>query len=164
MGAQKIMDEQTIIPETLILTSGSFLNLLNTLVNTFGSAGESMIFQMGHENGMAFCREIMNNIDRRGELLEDLFKKVIKSASKIGWANMVVEEFNPQTGNIKVVLQDNSFKQYCLRLDMPQCFFLRGYLSGIIKELTNMDYRFSRSECYAHGDEHCSIRLVAENL
>jgi len=155
--------ERTVIPENLVLTSGSFLNLLNTLVNTFGSAGESMIYQMGHENGMVFCREVVSKINNEGESLEDIFEKVINSASQIGWANMVVEEFNPQNGKIKVVLQDNSFKQFCLRLNMPQCFFLRGYISGIIKELTNVDYQFSRSECYAHGDEHCSIRLVAED-
>jgi len=156
-------NEKTVIPENLVLTSGSFLNLLNTLVNTFGSAGESMIYQMGYENGMVFCREVISKISHEGESLEDLFEMVIKSASQIGWANMVVEEFNPQTGNIKVVLQDNSFKEFCLRLNMPQCFFLRGYLSGIIKELTNVDYTFSRSECYAHGDKHCSIRLVVED-
>ena len=155
--------ERTVIPQNLVLTSGSFLNLLNTLVNTFGSAGESMIYQMGHENGMVFCREVVSKINNEGESLENLFEMVINSASQIGWANMVVEEFNPQNGKIKVVLQDNSFKQFCLRLNMPQCFFLRGYISGIIKELTNVDYQFSRSECYAHGDEHCSIRLVADD-
>jgi len=155
--------EKTGIPKNLVLTSGSFLNLLNTLVNTFGSAGESMIYQMGHENGMVFCREVVSKINNEGESLENLFVRVINSANQIGWANMVVEEFNPQNGKIKVVLQDNSFKQFCLRLNMPQCFFLRGYISGIIKELTNVDYQFSRSECYAHGDEHCSIRLVAED-
>lgn len=155
--------ERTGIPKNLVLTSGSFLNLLNTLVNTFGSAGESMIYQMGHENGMVFCREVVSKINNEGESLENLFVRVINSANQIGWANMVVEEFNPQKGKIKVVLQDNSFKQFCLRLNMPQCFFLRGYISGIIKELTNVDYQFSRSECYAHGDEHCSIRLVAED-
>jgi len=156
-------NERTVIPQNLVLTSGSFLNLLNTLVNTFGSAGESMIYQMGHENGMVFCREVVSKINNEGESLEKLFEMVINSASQIGWANMVVEEFNPQNGKIKVVLQDNSFKQFCLRLNMPQCFFLRGYISGIIKELTNVDYQFSRSECYAHGDEHCSIRLVADD-
>ena len=155
--------ERTVIPQNLVLTSGSFLNLLNTLVNTFGSAGESMIYQMGHENGMVFCREVVSKINNEGESLENLFEMVINSASQIGWANMVVEEFNPQNGKIKVVLQDNAFKHFCLRLNMPQCFFLRGYISGIIKELTNVDYQFSRSECYAHGDEHCSIRLVAED-
>ncbi|HHL41375.1 MAG TPA: hypothetical protein ENJ36_01805 [Candidatus Bathyarchaeota archaeon] len=163
MGEKKMTSERTVIPENLVLTSGSFLNLLNTLVNTFGSAGESMIYQMGHENGMVFCREVVSKINNEGESLENLFEMVINSASQIGWANMVVEEFNPQNGKIKVVLQDNSFKQFCLRLNMPQCFFLRGYISGIIKELTNVDYQFSRSECYAHGDEHCSIRLVAED-
>ncbi len=157
-------DSNMIMPENLVLTSGSFLKLLDTLVNHFGSAGESMIFQMGRENGMVFCRETISKIDHSGDSLDALFNLVLEGASKIGWANMVVEEFNPQTGNIKVVLKDNAFKQFCLRFNMPQCFFMRGYLSGIIKELTNVDYIFSHSECLAHGDEHCSIRLVAEGL
>lgn len=162
MGAKTIMSAKNVIPETLVLTSGSFLSLLDTLVNNFGSAGESMIFQMGHENGMVYCREILSNVAQEGETLESLFKLVLEKASQIGWAHMVAEEFNLQTGDVKVVLENNSFKKYCLRMNMPQCFFLRGYLSGIIKELTNIDYIFSRSECYSLGDKHCSIKLVAE--
>lgn len=158
------MDTRKVIPENLVFSSSSFLNLLDTLVKTFGSAGESMIFKMGQENGVLFCREVMGTLDHEGEPLSDLFEIVLDKASQLGWANMVVEEFNPQTGSIKVVLRDNSFKQFCLRLNMPQCFFLRGYLSGIIKELTNVDYIFNRSECYAHGDEHCSIRLITETV
>jgi predicted hydrocarbon binding protein len=53
------------------------------------------------------------------------------------------------------------FEQKCTALHGPQCFFLRGYVSGIIKELTNMDYKFFSSQCYAHGDEHCSIKMIA---
>ena len=33
---------------------------------------------------------------------------------------------------------------------------------GIIKELTNMDYRFFSSQCYANGDKDCSMRLIAD--
>jgi len=70
-------------------------------------------------------------------------------ASEAGWASMVVAEFNPQSGSIKVVMQDNAFEPFCLRMHMPQCFFLRGYLSGIIKELSNVDYMFSDSDARA---------------
>ncbi len=155
------MSTKDLIPENLVLSSGSFLNILDTLVTNFGSAGESMVFQMGHENGMIFCREIISRIDHEKEPLDSLFNLVIKESTAVGWANMVVEEFNPQSGSVKVVLQNNVFKNYCVRTNMPQCFFLRGYLSGIIKELTNMNYMFSRSECYSLGDKHCSIKLVA---
>ena len=157
------MEKHNVLPETLEISSSSFLNMLETLVNHFGSAGESMIFQMGHENGMNFCRTIMSGVEDEERSLDDLFNFVLEKASRIGWANMVIEEFDLQSGAIKVVMKDNTFKKFCLRMHMPQCFFLRGYLSGIIKELTNVDYIFSDSDCYAHGDEHCSIRLIAES-
>lgn len=163
MGANKIMEKHNVLPETLEISSSSFLNMLETLVNHFGSAGESMIFQMGHENGMNFCRTIMSGVEDEERSLDDLFNFVLEKASRIGWANMVIEEFDLQSGAIKVVMKDNTFKKFCLRMHMPQCFFLRGYLSGIIKELTNVDYIFNNSDCYAHGDEHCSIRLIAES-
>ena len=162
MGADKIMNKHNVLPETLVISSSSFLNMLETLVNHFGSAGESMIFQMGHENGINFCRYAMSDIKNDEESLDRLFNLVLEKASKIGWANMVIEEFDLQSGAVKVVMKDNAFKQFCLRMNLPQCYFLRGYLSGIIKELTNVDYMFDDSDCYAHGDEHCSIRLIAE--
>ena len=118
---------------------------------------------MNHENGITFCRNVMSGVEDEERSLDDLFNFILEKASRIGWANMVIEEFDLQSGAIKVVMKDNTFKKFCLRMHMPQCFFLRGYLSGIIKELTNVDYIFSDSDCYAHGDEHCSIRLIAES-
>ena len=146
--------------DKLILSPDSFLNLLTTLVNYFGSAGESMIFQMGRENGRVFSKEVLSKQGEDQGSLEQRFRLIIEQASKIGWADMHVEEFNTDNGSIRVVLKDNIFKTYCIKIDLPQCYFLRGYLVGIIKELTNMDYSFEDSQCYAHGDKHCSIRMI----
>lgn len=148
------------LEDKLILSPDSFLNLLTTLVNYFGSAGESMIFQMGRENGRVFTQEVLGREEKAADSLEQKFRLIIEQASKIGWADMYVEEFNTDNGSIKVVLKDNIFKTYCIKIDLPQCYFLRGYLAGIIKELTNMDYSFEDSQCYAHGDKHCSIRMT----
>lgn len=138
------------------------MKLLESLVNNFSSAGESMIFQMGREFGVGYCQELLAK-HHPGELeLRDIFDYVIKTASKDGWANMEIDEFNPQNGTIHVILKQNVFEPECTMLHGPQCFFLRGYLSGIIKELTNMDYMFFSSQCYTHNDEHCSIKLIAQ--
>ena len=94
--------------------------------------------------------------------LQALFEAVINRSSMEGWANMVLKEFDPQRGSIEIILVDNIFEPLCLKLHLPQCFFLRGYMSGIIKELTNMDYKFFSSQCYANGDKDCSIRLIAD--
>ncbi len=121
-----------------------------------------MIFQMGREYGVDYCQKALSARDPEEMEVQDLFKHVIEIASKDGWANMELFEFNPQNGAIEVLLKQNVFEPACSELHQPQCFFLRGYLSGIIKELTNMDYMFFSSKCYAHGDKHCSVRLIAQ--
>lgn len=131
------------------------------LVSNFGSAGESMIFQMGRDAGKHFTTNVTSNIGEELEL-ETIFRIVIKRSSQDGWAKMSLKEFDPQSGNIEILMADNAFAPLCLKLHLPHCFFLRGYISGIIKELTNMDYKFFSSQCYANGDEDCSIRLVAD--
>ncbi|MBD3171192.1 hypothetical protein GF326_01845, partial [Candidatus Bathyarchaeota archaeon] len=60
--------------DKLILSPDSFLNLLTTLVNYFGSAGESMIFQMGRENGRVFSKEVLSKQGEDQGSLEQRFR------------------------------------------------------------------------------------------
>lgn len=153
--------DQNVIPTRISFSAENFLKILENLVLNFGSAGESMIFQMGRDAGIQYTTGILAEFNEEMEL-QALFEVVINRASGDGWANMVLKEFDPQRGSVEVILVDNVFEAMCLKLHMPQCFFLRGYISGIIKELTNMDYRFFSSQCYANGDKDCSIRLIAD--
>lgn len=154
-------EHQNTIPNRISFSAENFLKILENLVNNFGSAGESMIFQMGRDAGKQYTTGILSEFNKEMEL-QALFEVVINRVSGDGWANMMLKEFDPQRGSVEVILVDNVFEAMCLKLHMPQCFFLRGYISGIIKELTNMDYRFFSSQCYANGDKDCSIRLIAD--
>ncbi len=154
-------ENNAVLPDTITFKFPSFLKILESLVNHFGSAGESIIFQIGRDFGVHYSQTVLNGYESDEMELQDLFSHVINEASKDGWANMEVDEFNPHEGTIGVILKNNVFKPRCLNIHSPQCFFLRGYISGVIKELTNMDYRFFSSQCYAKKDEHCTMRLVA---
>lgn len=161
-GVENVSENNSKLPNIISFTYQSFLSILESLLKNFGSAGESMIFQMGREYGVDYCRKVLADREPKELSLQDLFESVIKESSKDGWANMELFEFNPQNGAIEVLLKQNVFQPVCTQLHQPQCFFLRGYISGIIKELTNMDYMFFSSQCYAHGDKHCSIRLLVQ--
>jgi len=156
-----VSKHQNVFPSRISFSAENFLKVLESLVANFGSAGESMIFQMGRDAGIHYTSSVVSEITEEMEL-QALFVAVISRSSRDGWANMSVKEFNPQSGSIEIILMDNAFEPMCLHLDLPQCFFLRGYISGMIKELTNMDYKFFSSQCYANGDEDCSIRLIAD--
>ena len=160
-GEDKMSKNQDVLPGMISFSAENFLKILENLVVNFGSAGESMIFQMGRDAGRQYTSRVIEEIKEEMEL-QSLFEAVIKQSSTDGWANMSLKEFNPQNGSIEIVLMDNAFEPMCLKMHLPQCFFLRGYMSGIIKELTNMDYKFFSSQCYAKGDKDCSIRLIAD--
>ena len=147
---------------TISFSYENFLKILESLVNNFGSAGESIIFQIGRDYGIQYCKGALARLPSNEMELDELFRYIIETVSSDGWANMELDEFNPQKGTVHVILKQNVFQPECSMLHKPQCFFLRGYLSGIIKELTNMDYMFFSSQCLGHGDENCSIKLISQ--
>jgi predicted hydrocarbon binding protein len=41
----------------------------------------------------------------------------------------------------------------------PSCDFTRGYLAGIVSELSGKSYHCKEEKCVSHGDEHCRFLL-----
>jgi hypothetical protein len=104
------------MPGTISFSYDSFIKLLDSLVNNFGSAGESMIFQIGRDYGVHFCQDAMSRLSPNEMELRDLFEYVIQTASKDGWANMEIDDFNPQNGTIHVILKQIVFEPKCTML------------------------------------------------
>ena len=146
--------------QKITFTAEAFIRMIGSLSNTFGSAGGSMMFQMGKDVGSYEARKILQGLDDSEAEPKDLMKKILEEVSRHGWGELRIEEFDLVEGVVEVVLQHNIFETHCEEVDMPQCFFLRGYLAGIIEELTEQRLHFKESKCYAFGDKDCSIKMV----
>jgi predicted hydrocarbon binding protein len=119
-----------------------------------------MMFQMGKDVGSHEARKILQGLDDAEADQETIMERILEEVSSHGWGDLRLKEFDLVEGVVEVVLQHNVFEAHCEEIDMPQCFFLRGYLAGIIEELTEQRLHFKESKCYAFGDKDCSIKMV----
>lgn len=153
-------EEEQETSQKITFTAEAFIRMIGSLSNTFGSAGGSMMFQMGKDVGSYEARKILQELEDSEAEPEALMEKILEEVSGHGWGELRLEEFDLVEGVVEVVLQHNVFEAHCEEIDMPQCFFLRGYLAGIIEELTEQRLHFKESRCYALGDKDCSIKMV----
>jgi predicted hydrocarbon binding protein len=136
--------------------------MLEFLEQNFGTAGRSMMFQMGYVGGINESRKILNNLKGGQDWTKrELIEHVSKELGVTG-IHMKVTEFDAEKGVVKIVFHNSVFEPMCLRMELPQCFWLRGFLTGMISEVTGMKLVFNESECYAHGDPDCSIRMTRD--
>lgn len=153
-------EEEQEISQKITFTAEAFIRMIGSLSNTFGSAGGSMMFQMGKDVGSYETRKTLQELDDSEAEPEALMEKILMEVSNHGWGELSLKEFDLVEGVVEVVLHHNVFETYCDEIDVPQCFFLRGYLAGIIEELTEQRLHFKESKCYAFGDEDCTIKMV----
>lgn len=153
-------EEDQAAPQKITFIAEAFIKMIGSLSNAFGSAGGSMMFQMGKDVGSHETRKMLRELDDSEAGQEALMEKILEKVSSHGWGELRLKEFDLVKGVVEVVLHHNVFETYCDEIDMPQCFFLRGYLVGIIEELTEQRLYFKESKCYAFGDKDCSIKMV----
>ena len=146
--------------QEITFTPQAFITMIESLSRTFGSAGGSMMFQMGKDVAAFETRSILQGLTDEEMEQEQIMERILEEVSAKGWGTLELETFDLVEGVVEVTLRDNVFEPFCINTDLPQCFFLRGYISGIIEELTEQRLQFKESRCYALGDNHCSIKMV----
>jgi predicted hydrocarbon binding protein len=143
----------------------TFEKMLEFLEHNFGSAGDSMIFQMGRVGGVFETHRALKEIDMsKYHSKRELMEIALNHMSHLGIGDLALSEFNVEQGVVKITICNSPFKPLCTRIDLAQCFWNRGFLAGVVLEVTGMHLTFRKSECYAQGDAVCSILLTLEEL
>ena len=143
----------------LSIDADSFVKMLEFLEASFGSAGDSMIFQMGRAAGISEGLKVLNEVPEGEHTKRELMENALARVTATGLAEVHLEAFDLEAGDVKVRYHDSVFKPLCLRVDLPQCYWMRGFLTGIVSEVAGVTLAFRESECYASGDADCSISL-----
>lgn len=81
---------------------------------------------------------------------------ILDSIGSFGWGEHMVEKFDLIGGEMVFTVTDNPIIDLCETGESPQCYFMKGVLSGIIKEITEIDFQPSGHTC---KDENKTCRL-----
>ncbi len=135
-----------------------FQRFLSVLHNRFGSAGNSILFSMAKDFGGHDTKLMLESLKQDTNLKDEreILSMLLEAIGSLGWGEHKVDEFDLLAGEITFSVSDNPIIDLCETGESPQCYFMKGVLSGMIKEVTEIDFQPSSHTC---RDENRVCRL-----
>ena len=141
-----------------------FVSFLNILKDSYGSAGESMIYNMSWNYGKQLIESFMKEIPQDDhESVEESVKLNLETVRNLGWGTFNVTSFDMVKGEVEVQLENLVFSGMCTDPGrMSQCYFIRGVLSGTLSTITGRDLYVREYECRGGETKNCFFKLSAQ--
>ena len=134
--------------------------LMDTLKETFGSAGESMIFQMSKRYGSHLIKAVQDQFGGRSpEEYEEHVDRLLNRVNGLGWGSFSYGEMNWEKGEFIVNVDENAFRESCKQGRDSLCYFIRGIMVGAMEEATKRNLSIEELKCYKLGDDHCIFKM-----
>ncbi|MCB2173220.1 hypothetical protein KQH65_10815 [archaeon] len=140
--------------ERVCFTPEGFERFLSVLNRRFGSAGYSILYSMAKDFGIYDSQQMLPLLEYKEDLVDEqqIVQMLLDSISSHNWGKYEIEKFDLINGEIIINIHDNPFLELCDTKDNPHCFFMKGVLSGIVKEVTDLDFIPSTQNCKMKGN------------
>jgi predicted hydrocarbon binding protein len=123
--------------------------LLETLEGVVGNARHGILFNFGEKSGRSFYRDVhIKGTDPHAKLND-----VLKILSQTGWLSGAC--VSRKKGDLILEVADG-FEQ---RLEMKQCDFMRGFLSGLVSSIYD-EYYYCEEESVGNGKTVFRLRKL----
>ena len=134
--------------------------LIDSLKDTFGSAGESMIFQMSRTYGKHLIQsvaEMYAGENHNGH--EANIGDHLESVRDLGWGSISYNKMDWEKGSFTLNVEENIFREDCKAGRDSMCYFIKGVIVGTMEEMTGNDLTIRETSCYKDGDSRCIFDL-----
>jgi predicted hydrocarbon binding protein len=130
-----------------------FVLFIDSLKDTFGSAGESMIFQMSKNYGKYLIQSVAEMYS--GEDLSSIESSIgdhLGSVRDLGWGAISYELMDWENGRFIINVDGNVFREDCKNGKDSMCYFVKGVMMGTMEEMTGYGLSIKVTECYKEGE------------
>ena len=141
----------------ILIRKEVFADMLKFVVETFGSGGKALAYQLGKAAGE---KDGLDLIDEIGEerILENL-PELVNLYTAQGWGipELIDLSFAPLKATIRL---DDCFECKPRNSMIPTSNFIRGHLAGLGKAFFDKEVECIERKCVARGDEYCEFEAV----
>jgi len=136
--------------------------MFNWLVNTFGTGGRAILFDMGLRAGAQAAEKLKRSYGLSGRELVETFLALHVAA---GWFDYEIIRYDEAERAFTIRLFEN-FE--CLSLrgqrahDKPASVLVKGALTGIFRATYGSDLVVDETLCIAKGDDYCEFSVKRE--
>jgi len=140
--------------QAILVRKDVFSSMLKFVVETYGSAGKTLAYQLGKATGESDGKDLVKEMgpERVLENLAELTNLYV--AQGWGISDLVDLSFNPLTATIRL---RGSFECSGRTSMVPVSNFIRGHLAGLAKAFFNKNVECVETMCVAKGDPYCEI-------
>lgn len=139
--------------------------LLESLQDTYKSAGCAMIFQMSRKYGEYLVSEMYPLGENESDDILGATGERFRVVQELGWGEYNIESYDPEKGVLMVYGKSTLPIINSAGKETPLCFFIKGALVGAVESIMNMDFSINLEE-YIEGKNggEFRLKLITENI
>jgi len=145
----------------IILRAKHFSQILNSLKEKWGSAGEVALYYLGEMAGSESYETLSQLFNVRGIELAKIKLALAKSYG--WWSEAKIVDYDSQDGRVVIRIYDSIECRY-VKSQRPNGQFIRGYLAGFFSKIVNMKMEAVEKCCISNGDSYCEYYLTVKDL
>jgi predicted hydrocarbon binding protein len=141
----------------ILIRKEVFANMLRFVVETFGTGGKTLAYQLGKAAGEKDGSDLMNEIGEE-RILENL-PELVNLYIAQGWGipELIDLSIEPLKATIRL---DDCFECKPRNSMTPASNFIRGHLAGLGKAFFDKEVECIERKCVAKGDAYCEFEAA----
>jgi predicted hydrocarbon binding protein len=147
----------------LLMRTDSFQSMLKYFTITFGASGLTMIYSMGEANGKYETRQMKGELRSLEApiIKQQLIEKSLWRLTSMGWGDFKLDSLDPIKCQATIKISINPFSENCKSTDAGGCYYLQGYIAGVISEALNEDITYKETRCSKTEEGSCELNLMS---
>jgi len=134
--------------------------MMDEVNKTLGTGGSLVWYIAGKGAGRSMVK-ILRKIPKDRESLEKTFNNFKDLYARWGWGLVKKVLFREKTGELIIRIWDNAFARG-RHSQVPSCYFVKGYLEGLLETLTGKHATSEETKCIAKGDSYCEFQITLD--
>jgi predicted hydrocarbon binding protein len=134
--------------------------MIEEVNKVLGTGGSLVWYTAGKGAGRSIAKVFQKHL-KEGKSLEVIFNKFGNYYARWGWGRIEKVFLREKTGELIVRIHDNAFARG-QHSQIPSCFFVKGYIEGLIEKLAGKHVTSEEAKCMAKGDPYCEFQIAID--
>jgi len=134
--------------------------MIEEVNKVLGTGGSLVWYTAGKGAGRSMAKVFQRHL-KEGENIEVFFNKISNYYARWGWGRIENVLLREKTGELIIRIHDNAFTRG-QHSQTPSCYFVKGYLEGLVEKLTGKHVTSEETKCMAKGDAYCEFQVATD--
>jgi len=135
--------------------------MIEEVNKVLGTGGSLVWYVAGKGAGRSMAKILQKHFLKGEKSLESIFDKVKDLYARWGWGRVEKVFIRERTGEFLIRICDNAFA-IGQHSRVPSCYYIRGYIEGLIETLTGKHVTSQETKCMAKGDLYCEFQITID--